>query len=91
MKLKITEKGCDGLTVGQIVEVDGGIPAGLLNKCIVVDGASPAPKTLIVNPAPVEHDGKDDLVIQAEELGIEVDKRWGAKRIQEEIDAKLAE
>lgn len=52
MKLKITEKGCDGFTVGQTVEVDGVIPAGLMNKCIVIDD-SPA-KTMIVNPAPTE-------------------------------------
>ena len=32
-----------------------------------------------------------DLLKQAEELGIKVDKRWGDDRIQSEIDAKLAE
>lgn len=32
-----------------------------------------------------------DLLKQAEELGIKVDKRWGDERIQSEIDAKLNE
>jgi len=32
-----------------------------------------------------------DLLKQAEELGIKIDKRWGDERIQSEIDAKLAE
>ena len=31
----------------------------------------------------------DELRSQAEELGLEVDKRWGAKTLQEKIDAKL--
>lgn len=33
----------------------------------------------------------DELKKQAEELGIKVDGRWSKDRIQEEIDAKLAE
>lgn len=32
-----------------------------------------------------------DLKKQAEELGIKVDGRWNDERIQQEIDAKLAE
>lgn len=32
-----------------------------------------------------------DLKTQAEELGIKVDGRWSDERIQQEIDAKLAE
>lgn len=31
----------------------------------------------------------DDLLQQAEELGIKVDKRWSEKRLQQEIDAAL--
>lgn len=32
----------------------------------------------------------DDLLKQAEELGIKVDKRWSEGRLQKEIDAALA-
>ncbi len=31
----------------------------------------------------------DDLLKQADELGIKVDKRWSEKRLQQEIDAAL--
>lgn len=31
----------------------------------------------------------DDLLKQAEELGIKVDKRWSEKRLQQEIDTAL--
>jgi len=51
-------------------------------------------------PHPLDHDndgepggsvshaerGLSDLVAEAESLGIKVDKRWGAKRLQKEID-----
>lgn len=33
----------------------------------------------------------DELVKEAEELGIDVDGRWSDSRLQEEIDKKLAE
>jgi len=33
---------------------------------------------------------KDDLLKQAAELGITIDKRWGVARLQSEIDAALA-
>jgi|GEM_PF-5501618 len=32
-----------------------------------------------------------DLLKQADELGIKTDRRWGDERLQQEIDAKLAE
>lgn len=32
----------------------------------------------------------DDLLKQAEELGLKVDKRWSESRLQKEIDAALA-
>jgi hypothetical protein len=34
---------------------------------------------------------KDALLAQAKELGIKANKNWGAKKLQEAIDAKLAE
>lgn len=37
----------------------------------------------------VSADLADKLRADAEELGIKVDKRWGAARLQSEIDAKL--
>lgn len=87
MKLKITQKGAEGFTVGSTVEIDGDvIPPSLVNKCLVIDGGG---KTMIVNPAPDAT--KAELVAQAEELGIEVAKSWTKDRIQEEIDAKLGE
>lgn len=32
----------------------------------------------------------DDLIKQAEELGLTIDKRWGQQRLQQEIDAALS-
>lgn len=47
----------------------------------IVDGAAKAD----------DEDDEDSLREEAEELGIDVDKRWGAKRLRAEIDKKLAE
>lgn len=43
------------------------------------------------SPAAFDHDDgapdeRDELAAKAEALGIQVDKRWGAKRIQKAID-----
>lgn len=38
----------------------------------------------------VEDDPLDDLRKEAEDLGIEVDKRWGEKRLRSEVDKALA-
>ena len=45
------------------------------------------------DPAPVEDeaDPRDELRGKARSLGIEVDMRWGEKRLREEIDKALAE
>lgn len=40
---------------------------------------------------PAEERGLDKLREDAEGLGIKVDQRWGEKRLQAEIDKKLAE
>ena len=36
-------------------------------------------------PAPVDDDGKAGLQAEAEALGVTVDKRWGVKRLADEI------
>lgn len=55
--------------------------AGIAEKALIV--ATPE--------AAVEADDDTaDLAKQAQELGIEVDGRWGAKRLQSEIDKALA-
>lgn len=51
------------------------------NRFFDVDGEAKA--------AP-DHDEKDDLVAEAEALGIDVDKRWGVTKLRAAIDAKKA-
>jgi hypothetical protein len=68
---------------------------------VLVEGdgkAGPPPMTgnyFITDPAPDpeadEADPRDDLREEARSLGIEVDNRWGEKRLREEIDKALAE
>jgi hypothetical protein len=43
---------------------------------------SPTPEPAVVAPEPA---GIDNLRTQAEQLGIEVDRRWGVVRLQHEI------
>lgn len=38
---------------------------------------------------PASERGLDDLRAEAESLGVKVDQRWGAPRLQQEIDAAL--
>jgi hypothetical protein len=48
-----------------------------------------APKADATPPAPKEEKGPDELDLlreQARKAGIEIDNRWGKKRIQEELD-----
>ena len=57
----------------------------------LADGWADTPAAFTDEPAPdSEQDGNELTVLrtQAEALGIKVDARWGAKRIQKEIDAK---
>ncbi len=85
MKFEVTKKGANGLTVGSLVEIDGDkVPAWLENKGHIVEE-----KMMIVNPEPVFY-GKAELIAQAKELGVEVRSQWSVKRLQREIDAKLA-
>ena len=39
---------------------------------------------------PASERGLDELRTEAESLGVKVDQRWGAPRLQQEIDAALA-
>jgi hypothetical protein len=67
-----------------------------LGWVLVEDGvkAEPAP-VFVTDPAPEpeadEADPRDELRAEAASLGIEVDNRWGEKRLREEIDKALAE
>ena len=65
---------------GRIV-VEGGAPSLKAAEPVRM-AADPAPE-----PAPVddEADPRDPLRDEARELGIEVDNRWGEKRLREEI------
>lgn len=59
--------------------------AGIAEKTLIV-----ATPEAAVEAAAEADDDTADLAKQAEELGIEVDGRWGAKRLQSEIDKALA-
>jgi hypothetical protein len=75
MKIEITEKGVHDakgkpIAVGTIIEVKGeAMPAWLLNKAVEVKGGK-ASKQIVVNPDA----DMADLLKQAAELGIEVNK-----------------
>lgn len=95
MKIEITQPGVFGadgkeIAVGTEIEVKGdAVPAWLVGKGRVI-GEKPKGATMVVNPKDDDPE-KAELIKQAEELGIDVDKRWGVEKIKAAIDAKLAE
>lgn len=59
----------------------------------VASSPAPAKGLPVVDPAPVdngESDPIDELRADAESLGIDVDKRWGEKRLNAEIEKATA-
>lgn len=57
---------------------------------VLVHGKEHEAALLAPTEPPTTADDKEILQAQAAELGIDVDRRWSAKRLQSEIDAALA-
>ena len=62
-------------------------------RIVLIDAKAVEPVAVEPTPAPVadEPDPRDELREEARSLEIEVDMRWGEKRLREEIDKALAE
>ena len=83
-------------------DLDGLLPPGevLLNvpkeavECGLVQGAVAIGELVVEGEPEAAQDDQDDdkaaLLTQCELLGIEVSKRWSAKRLRDEIDAVTA-
>lgn len=77
------------MPAGEPVEVPRQVVKSFYAKALINDGSLAIVDT---DDAEVEaDDGLSELVAQAEELGVKVDKRWGEDRLLSEIEAKLAE
>ena len=92
MQLRVTRKG----HTRSETDKDGRLVAVHYGKGDTFDGTEKELKTfgdrlerVSGGDKPPEPDGMDDLRKQAEELGIEVDGRWGEKKLRAEIDAAL--
>lgn len=75
----------DILPGGDEVEIPNRLAHGAFAQALTKEGHIVL--TNVGDDEAEEDGGIDELRTQAEELGIEVDKRWKVKRLQAEIDA----
>jgi len=80
------------MPAGEPIEVPKQVASSLYIKALINDGSLSivdVEDDVEDDADPAEASRLSDLVAQAEELGVKVDKRWGDDRLTSEIEAAL--
>jgi hypothetical protein len=88
MALKPHKYGTRHLVAGEEYEAPHGYALALVAVKKARYVADKPAKHVTPQPEPVEAPSLDSLRLQATQLGINVDGRWGAHRLQQEIEAR---